>query len=123
MITTNHISIYKLSDVYKVLITLTAILSSQLQQKLLRIANFYDIFKADLAHLQSAIFVQTVSFMHKLCMEMRQPTVSACPLLWTDTLGEIKKDQTEYSCLLFLNDVLCCHRVCMCKYNFSLQSW
>ena len=29
-----------------------------------------------------AIFVQTVSFIHKLSMEMRQPIVSACPLLW-----------------------------------------
>ena len=33
---------------------------------------------------RAAIFVQTVSFMHKLSMEMRQLTVSACicPLLW-----------------------------------------
>ena len=31
---------------------------------------------------RAAIFVQTVSFMHKFRMEMRQPTVSACQLLW-----------------------------------------
>ena len=31
---------------------------------------------------RAAIFVQTVSFMHKLHMEMRQLTVHACPLLW-----------------------------------------
>ena len=30
-----------------------------------------------------------------------------------DTLGEIKRDQTENSGLLFLNE-LCCHRVCIC---------
>ena len=29
-----------------------------------------------------------------------------------DTLGEIEKDQTEYSCLLFLNE-LCRRRVCI----------
>ena len=36
--------------------------------------------------------MQTVSFMHKLRMEMRQPTVSACPLLWIrwQKLKEIK---------------------------------
>ena len=36
--------------------------------------------------------MQTVSFMHKLRMEMRQPTVSACPLLWIrwEKLKEIK---------------------------------
>ena len=48
---------------------------------------------------RAAIFVQTVSFKHKLRIEMRQPTVSACPLLrvrW----GKLR-DQTEYSCLLF----------------------
>ena len=72
---------------------------------------------------KAAIFVQTVSFMYKLRMEMRQPTVSACPLLWIPWEKFIKKDQTEYSCLLFLNDVLCCHRVCICYYNYSLQSW
>ena len=40
----------------------------------------------------AAIFVQTVSFMRKLSMETRQPTVSACPLLWIcwDKLKEIK---------------------------------
>ena len=31
---------------------------------------------------RDAIFVQTVSFMHKLRMEMRQPIMSARPLLW-----------------------------------------
>ena len=61
---------------------------------------------------RAAIFVQTVSFMHKLRMEMRQLTVSGIPIT-VDTLGEIKKDQTENSCLLFL-DVLCCHQVCIC---------
>ena len=34
-----------------------------------------------------------------------------------DTLGEIKRDQTKNSNLLFLN-VLCCHRVCIC-YRIS----
>ena len=36
--------------------------------------------------------MQTVSFMHKLRMEMRQPTVGACPLLWIrwEKLKEIK---------------------------------
>ena len=38
---------------------------------------------------------------------MRQLTVSAYPLLWI-RWEKLKKDQTEYSCLLFLNDVLCC---------------
>ena len=55
---------------------------------------------------RAAIFGQTVSFMHKLLVEMRQPTMSACPLLTVDALREIKGDQTENSCLLFLN-VLC----------------
>ena len=50
--------------------------------------------------------MQTVSFMHKLRMEMRQPTVSACPLLSVVTLGEVKRDQTENSCLLFVNVLL-----------------
>ena len=48
--------------------------------------------------------MQTVSFMHKLRMEMRQPTVSACH--YWDTLGEIKRDQTENSCLLFVKKLL-----------------
>ena len=41
---------------------------------------------------RAATFVQTVSFMHKLHMEMRQPTVSACPLLWIrwEKLKDIK---------------------------------
>ena len=55
---------------------------------------------------RAAIFGQTVSFMHKLLMEMRQPTMSACPLLTVDALREIKGDQTENSCLLFLNVLL-----------------
>ena len=38
---------------FKVLLTLTAILSGELLQTLLRIANFYEIFKADLVHLRS----------------------------------------------------------------------
>ena len=50
--------------------------------------------------------MQTVSFMHKLRMEMRQATVSACPLLSVVTLGEVKRDQTENSCLLFVNVLL-----------------
>ena len=47
---------------------------------------------------KAAIFVQTVSFMHKLRMEMRQPTVSACPLLrirW-EKLKKIKLDILAY---------------------------
>ena len=41
---------------------------------------------------RATIFVLTASFMHKLSMEMRQPTVSACPLLWIrwEQLKEIK---------------------------------
>ena len=31
---------------------------------------------------RAAIFVQTVNFKHKLRMELRQPIVSACPVLW-----------------------------------------
>ena len=80
-------------------------------------ANFYEIVKA---RLRSAIFVQTVSFMHILCMEMRQPGCVRMPIT-VDTLGETKRDQTENSCLVFLN-VLCCHRVCIWPYNYSLQS-
>ena len=49
--------------------------------------------------------MQTVSFMHKLRMEMRQPTVSACPLLWI-RWEKFKRDQTENSCLLFVNVLL-----------------
>ena len=47
---------------------------------------------------RAAIFVQTVSFMHKLRMEMRQPTLSACPLLWIrwDKLKEIKLNILAY---------------------------
>ena len=47
---------------------------------------------------RAAIFVQTVSFMHKLRMEMRQPTVSACPLLWIrwEKLKEIKLNILAY---------------------------
>ena len=43
--------------------------------------------------------------MHKLHMEMRQPAVSACPIT-VDMLREIKRDQTENSCLLFVNVLL-----------------
>ena len=48
--------------------------------------------KCNIYGLQTAIFVQDVSFIHKLRMEMRQPTVSACPLLWIhwEKLKEIK---------------------------------
>ena len=40
----------------------------------------------------------TVSFMHKLRMEMRQPTVSACPLLWIrwEKLKDIKLNIFAY---------------------------
>ena len=51
-----------------------------------------------------AIFVQTVSFMHKLCIEMRQPTVSACPLLW---ISWEKLKEINHKVIAFLN-VLCC---------------
>ena len=43
--------------------------------------------------------------MHKLRMDVGQPTVSACPLLWI-RCGEIKRDQTENSCVLFVNVLL-----------------
>ena len=33
-------------------------------------------------NFKTATFVHTVSFMHKLHMEMRKSTVSACSLLW-----------------------------------------
>ena len=41
---------------------------------------------------RAAIFVQTVSFMQKLRMEMRQQSVNACSLLWIrwEKLKEIK---------------------------------
>ena len=52
--------------------------------------------------------MQTVSFMHN--------EAANCELMriTVDSLGEINSDQNENSCLLFLNDVLCCHRVCIC---------
>ena len=63
----------------------------------------------------AAIFVQTVSFMHKLSMEMFGNEAANCGRMpiTVDTLEEIKQDQTENSSLLFLN-VLCYHRVCIC---------
>ena len=47
---------------------------------------------------RAAIFVQTVSFMYKLRVEMRQPTVTACPLLWIrlEKLKEIKLNILAY---------------------------
>ena len=62
---------------------------------------------------KAGIFVQTVSLMHKLRLEMRQSGNCERMPINADTLGETKRDQTEYSCSLFLN-VLCCHRVCIC---------
>ena len=61
---------------------------------------------------RAAIFVQTESFMHKLRMEMRQPTVTV------DAFGEIKRDQTECSCLLFVS-VLLSPSLCMLIQLFS----
>ena len=42
--------------------------------------------------------MQTVNFMHKLRMEMRQPTVSACPLQWIrwEKLKDIKLKMLAY---------------------------
>ena len=51
--------------------------------------------------------MQTVSFMHNEAANCERMPITV------DSLGEINRDQTENSCLLFLN-VLCCHRVCIC---------
>ena len=44
--------------------------------------------------------------MHKLRMEMRLPTACERMPITVDTLGEIKRDQTENSCLLFVSVVV-----------------
>ena len=44
--------------------------------------------------------------MHKLRMEMRQPTACERMPITVDTSGEIKIDQTENSCLLIVNVLL-----------------
>ena len=44
--------------------------------------------------------------MHKLRMEMRQPTACEHMPITVDTSGEIKIDQTENSCLLIVNVLL-----------------
>ena len=65
---------------FKALISWKTILSDQLQRTLLKISKFY--MKSSKLVCRASIFVQTVSFMHKLRMEVRQPTVCPCPLLW-----------------------------------------
>ena len=62
---------------------------------------------------RAAIFVQTVISMHKLIERRNEAANCERMPITVDTLGEIKRDPTENSCLLFLN-VLCCHRVCIC---------
>ena len=51
--------------------------------------------------------------MHKLIAHGNETANCERMPITVDTLGEIKTDQTENSCLLFLN-VLSCHRVCIC---------
>ena len=62
---------------------------------------------------RAAIFVQTVSFMHKSVEHGNEAANCERMPVNVDTLGEIKRDQIEYFCLPFLN-VLCYHQVCIC---------
>ena len=73
----------------------------------------------------AAIFVHTVSFMHTLRMEMRQPTVSACPLLWISweklrwlntVLSVLKSRGTKVCQLLVITDhklILGTNEICL----------
>ena len=80
---------------FKVLITWTAILSVNFNRHCWGLPIF---MKSSKLVCRATIFVQTVSFMHKLRMETRQLTVSACPLLWIrwEKLKEIKLNSLAY---------------------------
>ena len=84
---------------FKVLISLTAILSGHFNRHRWGPPIF---MKSSKLVCRAAIFVQTVSFMHKLS-KMRQPTVSACPLLWIrwEKLKKIKLKILAYSSWMF----------------------
>ena len=63
---------------------------------------------------RAAIFVPTVSSMHKLIARGSEATNCERMSIIVDKLGENKKMfKAGNSCLLLLN-VLCCHRVCIC---------
>ena len=65
--------------------------------------------------------MQTVSFMHKIAHGNEAANCERMPIT-VDTLGEIKRDQTENSCLLFVNVLLSPSLYMLNKYNYSLQS-
>ena len=73
---------------FKVLITLTRILSAHLYQTSLRTAKF--LMKSAKFICKAAIVMLTVSFMHKVSMEMWRPTAECIPIT-VDTSREIKE--------------------------------